>query len=1345
VDPISAREGFIIYRVFRSLVHTLLKLELINIRMRAFLLCAGIRGVTALTACDREAGGLNILHNLPRVDLKFRSTTNDLGELDPLLEVCDDETICSASWIKDFQFSIQGDVTYSNGWEQYLQSLVTYSTVGIFFMILGLIVSVGACVLLHKRPILTDYSRRQVSCTYFGILVLIVLSFSFAMVSIIKGNGTMLKAQYAIIDSPDAFADLVKTTTSPVDHFAFGLIDKSSAIVERVVKTVNDTIDIEMIHKSFICTGVVIRNITDPGLMDVFVSFVDILHHQIQNVTSVYSLVDPINATITAISSEINSTESNLLDFETVVDQVNTTEIRNQVSAAETLLSPFNQQLDTVQRDLQDLVYLRERVSTTEAAIQSLTAQSGGYTTAELDSFRQSYASLKQLTQNMEDESVVKTNLLSLNTSVTELKTELMYIQNLLVDLQTKLDSLPSTEVLSTNIRNVLGFMEQLYAMEFSNFTSLVSQIPSTSLVVDQINQVLSLHSYMECALNISDVPGRVNDELVELPPSLANINVDLEFLRSSFTNVTNELRVALATIENLQETFNGTLLTDIEEHQSRFEGATSEVRVIQIQLENTLDSIIGINSSTWDLASPLEKVESALQALNGNMTIESLDPIDLAADKRQLFLTFATSASSAVLDAKINATYGGYSDLTCQPSGLTRCYEYSTGTYTACMNPETCEYPFEELVLLQTVLIELGDAIDQVKPDLETVFVPSLQLASENVGSVDFSCCTNLTELTEFKTQLIDARNQVTESRQEVQQLQNVLLELKLEFDIAIPNIQSFNSTLNDIPGYLAEFAVGKETYASVYQVLELETRLHDLIAVKLASIRPNLKFDWMMDSLATRGFRQTSADILSSINVIIEAIDPAAAIDVDRVLNSSDSIFGMINTLHDTAAFEKGSPYFLKQVLAPQNHGNKSYEVPAYDGYVQDNSLILYEDGSVCVTDECLKNAIDYYSEAPVSSYTPIPLNISRHTLFGVLFTIPMIVCALGILTLFNSRAGYGIVIMSALMMPVLFIVVGSAIFPVLLGVSDVCAGIESTIYTSLVNVHPVLCDQLGSTFNQMDGLCYTQVDLGSNITQNVEFDLPEIFKSVTMQCSGSSVANSVERTAGEPIARLFKLTDQGPVAVKAVVNLINSQLRAMGIFVRQLLQDDISASEGDIEILVNTFIAELQSTTDCSALSSSYDSMKQAICCDLGSSLYWSIVPWYLIAFLLLFCGVPCGVLATSRLHDTDTSRELFVETLTCGLVLASEPVYEYEDDEEDRAIALVIQNMRASKDRRSSPESRVSSVRALDAYGDYFDRNSVSRSIVRSSVSRSSKGTVSRVTSVPISDDDADTII
>ena len=307
-------------------------------------------------------------------------------------------------------------------------------------------------------------------------------------------------------------------------------------------------------------------------------------------------------------------------------------------------------------------------------------------------------------------------------------------------------------------------------------------------------------------------------------------------------------------------------------------------------------------------------------------------------------------------------------------------------------------------------------------------------------------------------------------------------------------------------------------------------------------------------------------------------------------------------------------------------------------FDAYASGNA---YPDGSYCLTDNCLRNTVDYYTQNGLKTITAgaVPVPVTAPHLNGLLFLIPAFIGALGLAAMLAwkrydvaSGLATATVVLLLLFLPLMF-VFAALLFPALMVQADVCYGGLNLGYNVLVQQRDTICTLIGGT-GPADDCVYT-LD-GFEIILNI----PALYQDVLGGQCDSSVTDNAVQAMFNSIRDSATLWPDEKVS-KAVLNFNNN---TDGLTIQPLLAAVLHAAAAETSTHLDAFITQLSAQLSCDALHASFAEVKSSFCCSVTSSLYWFFGSWFLIGLTSLVCGVPAAVCGRKRFAADIPDREL-----------------------------------------------------------------------------------------------------
>ena len=298
-------------------------------------------------------------------------------------------------------------------------------------------------------------------------------------------------------------------------------------------------------------------------------------------------------------------------------------------------------------------------------------------------------------------------------------------------------------------------------------------------------------------------------------------------------------------------------------------------------------------------------------------------------------------------------------------------------------------------------------------------------------------------------------------------------------------------------------------------------------------------------------------------------------------------------------------------------------------------------YGDSTYCLTDNCLINTVDYYTNNGLKTITEgtVPIPVTAPHLNGLLFLIPAFIGAMGLAAMLAWKK-YDVanwfatitVVLLLIFLPLMF-VFASLLFPALMIQADICYGGLNLGYDMLVQQRDTICTMIGGT-GPADDCVYT-LD-GFDIILNI----PALYQDVLGgQCDSTLTDNAV-------LAMFNSLRDSAMLwpDEKVTAAIINFNNNTDGLTIQPLLASVLHAAAAETSTHLQDFITSLSSQLSCDALHASFSDIKSSFCCSVTSSLYWFFGSWFLIGLTSLVCGVPAAVCGRKRFAAEIPDKEL-----------------------------------------------------------------------------------------------------
>lgn len=1271
----------------------------------AVLVLSMLGGSSAAKACQGGADAINVLTGVPRRNLGFQSVSADLGDYDSPVEACasDPTEVCQASWIDDLSdegLSLVYDVDYAEAnptsYVNYAQSLAAYSVAGIVFAVVAVLAGIvalivrcccckGVGVQASDDPDADKelgYPMGQTVCTYASLAFFILIVFSFTITAHVKGNKGFTDAQLALLDAPDATVNLAQGVTSPVLALMTSVIGATGV---SVIETLNNTFVVQAqlgtVHEAFICAKEIYDEVTNTTLVATFISVLDDLEGSLllaPSQVAVDAIILDVTANVTALNSTINAAELLLEQFVGTFTGIDLAALEAQVDAIEISLGNLESDVSAQEASVQLYVDAQSEGALLDATLTPLLV--ANYVELNVVDFQSKYSDFVTAVGLVPTGASLAAGLTSLNGTLDTVELQLETLLADLLAVEASVASLPTLAALDSSLGDVVSALDDFdlasAATELGSVLSFIVTLPSLGPVLDKIAEIVALQSNIPCIVSVLTVPQDINDNLVELPEDILNATSQFEFLNETITNVTGELEGLVTQFDAFADSFDGTVLdatvlfeAELAGAQALLDSAKATIEALRTQLAAIDPALLDVSPQVAEVTSLIAEVQSPLLRPTAatSAAIEALDP-NLAAITLLLGSTLGASFDTdvqAVIDlASVPATFDCVST-------ATTCWVTATAVDTSC-GLGRCEYPFARWTLLRTGLGNFDTALDGVSPDLSAELLPSLTAVGASLSTIDLGCCNDLSALITLQGDLATTSADVDAARSQVDAVAASIEVLSDNFDTTLLDASVFDSAVDGIRAELLAFNVTSLLGGGLDDldlIFEKEAAVFQLLFTDLAPILDTLREPALNAILASDvggGVEGLVLHVASQMDAIIGAVEPGQAtlvanveevLDVVRIIDASRDVDGSNRGV--------GSMYYIQQMIgAAQDQLNGSstggfaedfpdadffdaFETPTALGFIEDGRLVDYPGSVKCITDECLRNSIAFYNDESLENVLPedagIPMPLSRTQATALPFIIPAFVLIIAFATFFLPTCGYVLACCSVCITPWLFFLIGSLVFPLLIMTADVCASAETVAIAAFAELAPVVCEQVSGTLTP-DNFCLFNISVPP-LEQEVELDAPELVRSVLASCSGSSTANLADgAAASEPVeALLLSFGVEAALIVETqLAKVLDELLPDVGLVLRPLLRSDVEGASSLLQADIVDFSANINDALGCEKISAAYLGFKDAFCCDFAQAFYWSFASWYLVAFALLFCGLPVGCFAATRLRNLKRSR-------------------------------------------------------------------------------------------------------
>jgi hypothetical protein len=1284
----------------------------------------------ALSACGTE-GALGAAHGVPRVNFGFASTSAQLNDFDAYFIECpfNPQYTCRAEWAASLSAASLQDTPYAtahpSSWTNYLQSLLVYAGVGAVLALLALVAGLVACCcgrFCCKEPVLkqyedngeilrpTEYPAWQTVGTYLCLVLFMVLTFTFTLLALVRGNLALTSAQASLVDAPDGLAELASNAFEPTVGLTVSLAGALQALAGRVNKTLVVTGNLSKVHADFVCTASLVGfAATSPlNATNATLAAVQATLNAAPTQAQVDAAVDSGSARLQGLAGALATAEvsvaalSRLLSTDVSVEAVeaeaaqvaaNLTWARGNVTALKTALTSY--------------VAIQGSVASTTAALNPLvggatfnTAAVGLYTAALLNAFSSAYASTRSTLSGLPAEDGLKAQTVALAAALRPLDAALQALRSRVAAANASVAAAPSPTRLGTDVDGVVSALDALDLDQLqSNLTGLtgfLKTLPPLKPLNDTVDALIALNAtVVPCVLRLAEYPLALSQSLVALPPAVLALSAQLRTLVGALDGL-KSAKTQLAQVDALNG--GASSLTDrFAQVLADAKAAKARARNDALALKAQLAARPGGGSAPLiDLAPALAAIDNARVALSSPQLSNPPPAATLGAFDALKTARATLSANLDSIDAsmkpKVQAlALAAPASQSCPPAlGGQTCYALAgAGSFSECGTAGSffCPYPFNEFKLTYLQLAGFSAAISSSSPgpSLTGEVLPAINQLDAAAAAVDVSGLADLSALKQIRALAAAADAQIDAARAQTLVAKAQLDSMKGNFTNILAQKSTFQAVVSSLRASVDTadaFLSGRDgRLAQVEVVLAFEARLHKLVFETGAAILARLSAPALRAQLDAGGVRGAALYLAGVLDQLAAAVDPSAGALVAAQLAGNPSLYlSVVDAVRDRAQElrKEGSVYYLARVAGEAMRSANTaarvvllntsavaqYAQPLATGHLlDDGSVQPYAGGALCLTDACLKATVRYYNALPMNKLgTGLPLPpISREASMALPFIIPAVLFVIAAFIFFKPECGYALTCCSCCVGPFLFIVFGGLLFPAVMLTADTCATVELAAVVNARGLSPSLCRSIteGAVVTT-GGICayeiqYTDPALtapDSGIVTpatsvRVELDLPNILRSLLLNCDAASTANVPGGAAArEPIEALFQyFAGRAEIFARAVLDrlLLETLPQALNITLRQPLVDDVYAGLPELGADLRQLAEGLGGSVGCAPVHKAVAGIKDSLCGSFGEVFYWSVAGWYLIAWTLLLMGIPLGIVAATRLRNLAVARE------------------------------------------------------------------------------------------------------
>ena len=813
-------------------------------------------------------------------------------------------------------------------------------------------------------------------------------------------------------------------------------------------------------------------------------------------------------------------------------------------------------------------------------------------------------------------------------------------------------------------------------AGQVAGVSNLTSTLPCMQTLLPLLNvtttQLISLSSSLPSIL--ANYTAELNVTLPSVITTLANVSATLTSLTSAnstsllnLSSVLSTLTNASTAVRDITSTLNLTQLTSLMSTQAAI--------LSTVNLSSTLTTLLALNATLTasivptSFASSLTSYQLRYQSLSANLTAFNADLVRWNADGK--------GVKRCQLNPNVNCTYTRQ----CTAVGDYCLIDHDRVQLLASqLSVYNTSYP------AATQLTSVVNAVQAASAAVTTAQLPAdkaaliamtsgLRALPTPVATAQATVQPVLAQLKAFTVPAVDSLFTALAAN----------VSSALNFSSAVSTLNALNATLGDVTGELP-------TFDSVVLLLTtLDTFLFDHFPSTYGPAL--LSFSTLPTSSTPSSSSPTStiANLTLTLATLVNAMvadlssspliaDSLGSYDfvgrsatvrsyLDLLYTSEQLQFGSVHWLATifnlfTSSINILNPYtFPLPLPSPSssflNSTNTTTSTAVVDAYnatqwsafasfnQQPNRVNVdahgqsYPSSAVCLTQACLDNTVDYYTNTGLQTLTsgvvPIPVTVPH--LNGLLFLMPAFIGGLALLALGLWRsykwASWVASVVAALILvflPLIFMF-AMLLFPLVIVQGDVCYGGVNLGYSMLQQQQDTVCTQIGGTGTADN--CVMYVDDFSII-----LNLPELYRDILGgQCSDDDVDDAVLAMFNS----LRASADTWPgEKLDAAVTAFNNDTG--GVQLQAGLSTLLQQAAADTSAHLDAFITSLAAGISCESLHSNWQAMHSSFCCSVTTSLYWFCGCWFLIGLTMLGCGVPAAVCGRKRLADVIPDSEL-----------------------------------------------------------------------------------------------------
>eukprot|EP00899_Mesostigma_viride_P025907 jgi/Mesvir1/6500/Mv16768-RA.2 len=451
--------------------------------------------------------------------------------------------------------------------------------------------------------------------------------------------------------------------------------------------------------------------------------------------------------------------------------------------------------------------------------------------------------------------------------------------------------------------------------------------------------------------------------------------------------------------------------------------------------------------------------------------------------------------------------------------------------------------------------------------------------------------------------------------------------------------NVENIVASLPDLDAVKVQLRAIEDNYAYYipmgegFELAERHVnRTYELLVSKgpgiLGRVR-ELRIKTILDENPDGGVRMAMEEMMRAIEDFYVIMEPSPDKPLGLLSNEFvQETLTRVSILTDGKAYsDLGGLYFIGSLFKEDlffDGGDRKY-LPWED--IDGNHYLVSQGPGrplkrlYCLTDYCLKKAVDLFDDEPLSelfkrvfdSNSFNLMGISRRQAFYIAYTFPllvMVLALLGIALRLRMVLSWTMWII-LLATPIMFITAGALQWPSFVFVADGCRSSENLVSKALHLVYDTRSYELrGRPLDINLADLYDNVVSGCPLSAQGEPDqLTQLYETVIDQFDDYSRAEFDRWLAGlEP-------GEEGTPGTN-----MTATARAQTV---------------EMDKVLVSLVRNVSRAVTCQELHDSYYNLKDSICCDGLEPFYWVFATWYMLAFCFCLCGTPASIWGRKRL--------------------------------------------------------------------------------------------------------------